>query len=252
MKINSKIKKYLIIILIILGLVVVRQIFIVLTQPYIEKQSIKWQPELVSVDALLPEELKAFNLNKNLIDFYNQKYIFVVVWKNQPELVVHLILIGPDKKGLAVLKSNFDLNERLTSDYGLNLTQTPEFLETKDINGDGLKEIFLNLGVGGAYTNDIGILNLKDEKIDWIWLETSDGNKMPAIFSQGSSVRNALIFQVVPEKYQLVQYLGKSEDGLNWQWQAEAYVLSGEVFQYDPALSEELSQKGPPAESQTF
>lgn len=106
----------------------------------------------------------------------------------------------------------------------------PEFSQAVDLNADGTLEIILDLKDYGAYTEAFGVLAFKNGKLEWATLKESEGSLSPAVFRDGSSVRNSNVFKIIDDggRKVLVQIIDE---------EAEAYVWDGAVYAYDKILS---------------
>jgi len=237
-------KKYLILLLAVVILIPLWRLSVIFkNKQNANKQTIVWQPETVDVNTLIPPDQVNYKIQKSIIDFNGQKLILVFTFLEDKYLnYAHILLIGPDNKGKAILKSDLDLKNDVLS---LGIVDMPSLSEQKDINGDGIPELVVNLASGGAYTENFGIFEIKDNQINWTYLKDRDNKQKPAIFSEGSSVMHSQAYMINADKKALIQFSGETPDGETWKWVAEAYVWNGTIFVYDQTLSDELTKLGP-------
>jgi len=140
----------------------------------------------------------------------------------------------------------------------------PEVLEVKDIDGDKVKEIFVDFGSEGAASWGVGILDVdyKNKRLDWLKLQEENGKIEEAIFLEyavacgGDSTTIAdinkngrkeiirLSFRVgggYESKKELSpwQKIEDAGDGMSLSYSAKAYEWNGSLFLFNPKISEE-------------
>ena len=163
-----------------------------------------------------------------------------------------------DKKPRAVLVDAENTDQKLSQVFDFSTEgfskepevkpeEVPEPIQSVDLNNDGVEEIVLDLKDYGAYTDSFGVLSFQNGKLDWVFLLEPSGEKRPAVFRDGSSVRHANIFRILEEgdKKSLAQVLGEEIKGGEWSWEAEVFSWNGSAYAYNQALSEKILKEQP-------
>jgi len=190
---------------------------------------------------VLPAGLNHPLIDKKLITIQNKKYLLAGVYGETTKTQSHLYLVGLDFFKRPKVLSDLDLTEV----PDLMPSAPPRLEKLEDLNNDQEEELVVNLGSGGAYIEDYGLFKIKNNKLSWIELKDKDGKLKPAIFYEGSSVKNAAFWKPLEQNQGLVQFVGEANEENQWSWKAEAYFWQQEILNYDPTTSLELSQKGP-------
>lgn len=193
------------------------------------------------ISKILPPHILNPSLEKNIISVQNKKYLLISAWWQTDKSQSHLYLVGFD----------FFKRPKLFTDLNLaainnEVSFGPAHLEKlEDLNGDDKEEIVINLESGGAYIENYGLFEIDNNRLNWIQRKNKEGKWESAIFYEGSSVKNAALWQPLEGNFGLVQFIGEANDEDQWSWKAEAYFWQGEILVYDPTTSLKLSQKGP-------
>lgn len=119
-----------------------------------------------------------------------------------------------------------------------------------DLDGDGLNELVLSLGTGGASTDSYGIfkINLASKTLIHTTMKDPDGTISPTEFLSGSSVTHTDGFEFRqlgsdPQPHLVLENALLNIDAdptkvKNWLWDMEAYDWNGSMFAYDKALTD--------------
>lgn len=111
------------------------------------------------------------------------------------------------------------------------------FREVKDINGDGVSEVIVAPGYGGAYTDAEGIISIdfQNSQVRWLPLHNKSGKPRDAVFYVGASVMNSTGYQFFDfdrdGALEIVELSGSA------QLEAPKSVGSGMVFKSTPTPS---------------
>lgn len=130
-------------------------------------------------------------------------------------------------------------------EYLFKPEETPEIYQTMDLNANGKEELVFDLKESGAYTTTYGIVIFASEKLDWLMLEEQNGKMRPAIFRDGSSVRNANVFKTLAKEKAIVEVSGAADKDENWRWDVKAYKWNGSKYVYAKDLSAEILAEQP-------
>lgn len=119
--------------------------------------------------------------------------------------------------------------------------------EEKDITGDGVKEAFIDLGSGGAYTGYLALMKIEDSRPVLAQFRQEDGTISPVLFLEGASVMNGEAVEMLSEKNAIYSgHWSKSIDGEPFgsltDCDAEAYQWNEQlkVFEFSKILSLEI------------
>ncbi len=116
-----------------------------------------------------------------------------------------------------------------------------------DITGDGVPEALVFLGEGGAYTEYLTLVRIKDDIPVVAQFKKEDGEISPLMFLDGASVMNGASVGMLPEKNAIYSgswsrsVEGEPYGGLSnciveaYQWNPQA-----EVFDFSQSLSDEM------------
>lgn len=119
-----------------------------------------------------------------------------------------------------------------------------------DIDNDGIKELIMNTGGGGASTDSFGIfkLDLGAKKIIHTSMKDPDGTITPTEMLSGSSVTHSDAFDFIDVdsdgKQELAvfnSFLMNQEapkDLKSWDWHMEIYRWTGSLFEYDKSMTD--------------
>jgi len=122
-----------------------------------------------------------------------------------------------------------------------------------DIEGDGIKEMVVNLGTGGASNVAFGVFKIdwEENKIEWLKVKKENGNIGNTNFLRGGSVMHQEMFyledldgdEIMEAIEKMSKYIGTSGDPEdwekeeNWEWEIWVYKWDGSMFVYDEELS---------------
>lgn len=254
-----------------------------------EKFERVWQyfkiPEKEEPEIKLPEEVSREMIEKNLagiinkalplnFDRKNLKY-FIDDLNNDGWLEVIITAGLPTdqpqyygKAYLAILKvlnkegeykkiADLEFGEPVTLFRAVPKVAELDDLEgLQDIDGDGQKEIILDLGTGGASNEAYGIFDIdwSEEKINWLNMRYQNGLVQSTFLLRGGSVMHQETFQlddldrdgrleIIEKRGGFIGGLVNEENWLkeeNWEWQKRVYKWDGSVFSYNRELSEQL------------
>jgi hypothetical protein len=114
-----------------------------------------------------------------------------------------------------------------------------------DLTGDGITEALVDAGVGGAYTNSLVLMEVKNGGPVVSQLRTKEGDVIHAdSFLSGASVRNGEETRLIPERGGIVSFhYSLASDGKTPEsCEAEAYVWDADTgfFEYQTGLSSSM------------
>jgi hypothetical protein len=117
--------------------------------------------------------------------------------------------------------------------------------EEADLTGDGITEVLVDAGVGGAYTNSLVLMEVKNGGPAVSQLRTKEGDVIHAdSFLSGASVRNGEETRLIPERGGVVAFhYSLKSDGITLDFcEAEAYVWDADtgLFEYQTGLSSSM------------
>lgn len=114
-----------------------------------------------------------------------------------------------------------------------------------DLNQDGKSEALVTLGPAGAYTSYISLMEIENEKPNFIRFKQKNGEISPILFLSGASVKNELDAVMAPEKNAVY---GSSYSVNDFQkvenCEVDAYKWSDKlkIFEFDASLSREFKE----------
>ena len=144
------------------------------------------------------------------------------------------------------------------------LREAPELLESEDLTGDGVQELFMSLGYGGASNATYGFLrvDMQGKKVEWVQIRDPSGQTRNATFLVGGTVTHTETVQTIDlnldDRKEIVELFTQlwepsgQEDSIPSEKRGEtwclarAYRWSGSLFDFDRTLSEQfLANLGP-------
>ncbi len=200
----------------------------------------------VKESPVYPDGFSASGVKERTVDLNHNGKSEILLTSFSSAGGAEIVLIdSADRKKL--LSNIFDFSTKGYPEAEFKSDDTPEVSQVADLDGDGRDEIILDLKSYGAYTDLFGALTFKGSKFAWAILEDETGQKHPAIFEDGASVRNANIFKVLIDQkpLALAQIYGGSQDGENWNWNADAYQWDGALFKRSAYLSAKIASEQP-------
>jgi len=121
-----------------------------------------------------------------------------------------------------------------------------QIVRESDLTGDGIPEALILTGTGGAYTEDLALFILKDDKPALAKFIDENGDRRSIIFTEGSSVRNGSKIDWQPEnKIIYTTSWSLNFNGTLDDCRADAYKYDNnkQAFVYDQNLSDSLGQE---------
>jgi len=112
-----------------------------------------------------------------------------------------------------------------------------------DVTRDVVPELLIDVGSGGAYTQNMALFRLEDGKLILADFKRSDGETGPIRFLNGASVRNGTAAQMLPEKDAIYQVFWHTDDeGKSESCRVEAYRWNEQTrtFDFNSELSKEI------------
>jgi len=157
---------------------------------------------------------KSFNATTD--DQNSTYYIDDLNGDGKPEII--MAYINPDNEGYYAVSTindnNGDFKKIAQFKYQEMYRGTPSIARTEDIDNDEIKEIFMDLNAGGAYTELEGIMDVDfaGEKLDWVKYASIEDSINNAIFPVGASVANRNDFVVIDldndQKKEIIEIYG--------------------------------------------
>lgn len=119
-----------------------------------------------------------------------------------------------------------------------------KILETVDLTGDGCTEALVATGRGGAYTGTIAVFTEENDEPVIAQVKHQDASIALALFDEGASVRNRVLFEVLPKEnaiYRGFTTFAREDDSLD-SCEAEAYIWDSEqgLFDFNASLTGEI------------
>ncbi|HEX3354178.1 MAG TPA: hypothetical protein VHS34_15265 [Terriglobales bacterium] len=117
--------------------------------------------------------------------------------------------------------------------------------ETADITGDGVPEALVYLGTGGAYTDELTLMRVKNGKPVVARFKQKKGGVSPLIFLSGSSVRHQESVKMLPDRRAIYSMSSETDDSgrkakcgvVAYEWTAET-----QTFDWNRSLSGQLTE----------
>ncbi|OGZ26951.1 MAG: hypothetical protein A2365_01470 [Candidatus Nealsonbacteria bacterium RIFOXYB1_FULL_40_15] len=120
---------------------------------------------------------------------------------------------------------------------GENLRQIGIY-EEGDITGDGIPEALVYTGLGGAYTDQLVLMIMENQKPAFAKFKEKNGNISGLVFLSGSSVRHGELVEMIPEdKAVYSASWSMSESGEMEECLVDVYLWNGYLFEYSDVLS---------------
>jgi hypothetical protein len=111
---------------------------------------------------------------------------------------------------------------------------------TGDVTGMGTTEALIDLGCCGAYTHEIVVMRMEDDKPVFARFRGQDGKVSTIVFASGSSVRNGEDVEILPKEHAVYAAHWQADDrGKLSRCTGEGYVWNdaSKTFDFDRALS---------------
>lgn len=218
------------------------------------KKTKKVEPTSELVDKII-DKIIPKNFNKKTTCFFVEDLnnddiseIILGITPTQPTYQAYLAIVIPtDETGNYKKLADFSFDKE-----NISFRSTPCIQGEKDIldiDGDGKKELVLDLGTGGASNEAFGIFKIvwEENKIDWLKIKKKDDQIENSFFLKGGSVMHQEDFELkdldFDGKLEIVEregeYIGGDwESKESWKWQISVYKWDGSIFKYDKNLSE--------------
>ncbi len=187
---------------------------------YIPNETVPNDTALFSWDEkrILKKILEVENKRKN-------KSVQMEYWKN---------LIPQVRK---VLNKTIVLDEKIESSHPISIQRIDE------ITGDSIPEALVNLGVGGAYSDELILMQVENGKPVIAKIKNKDGTISQLIAQSGASVRNGIAIKMSSEKKTI--YYGTwntDENGKIAETTMEAYQWNSKskLFEFSSQLRDEM------------
>ena len=157
----------------------------------------------------------------------------------------YAVMVDPDNTSKAISNIFKFPTSSFAEEYKFKSTEPPEVLEIIDLNANGRQEMIFDLKDGGAYTTTEGIVIFTGTQLQWLELEEEGGKMRPAIFRNGSSVRNANVFRILPSDKAIVELAGVGDVEGNWTWEVKAYKWNGAKYKSNITLATQILAQQP-------
>lgn len=118
--------------------------------------------------------------------------------------------------------------------------------EKSDLTGDGVEEALVLLGSGGAYTEQLSLARIKNDKVEMAKFKQREGAVSPLVFLSGASVRNGESVKLAPGDKAVASVSWRLDPMGNLeQCEVDVYLWNREteVFEYDSILSDGSKSK---------
>lgn len=118
-------------------------------------------------------------------------------------------------------------------------------VQVADITGDRIPEALISLGVVGAYTDYVTLVQMAGGKPVVARFKQKDGKVAPSIFLQGASVRHSQAVKMLPEKHAIYSAASRTDDDMRirscsaaaYQWNAAT-----RTFDWSKTLSKQITE----------
>jgi hypothetical protein len=105
-----------------------------------------------------------------------------------------------------------------------------------DLTGDGVPEALVYLGTGGASTDEMMLMRIRDGKPVFAVFRGRSGKASSMTFLEGASVMHTDSVELLPQEH-AVYSIHYSFAGLNPDGVQKVHECSGEAYQWNPHMS---------------
>lgn len=147
---------------------------------------------------------------------------------------------------LPAIREVFKNEAALDPNFGAAGTRYPAAVsKTADVTGDGVPEALIDLGIGGAYTDELTVMRLEENKPVLAVFKLRDGKISPTVFPSGASVMHGAAVDLLPQEHAVYSmHYDYAGNGKLQQCTGEAYRWNrrSQTFDYASVLTKKLTK----------